>query len=35
VGLWRRVRLILVIYMVVIVVSAIIGLVLRWDAIYG
>ena len=35
VGLWRRIRLLFVIYAVVILVSAIVALVFRWDAIYG
>ena len=33
--LWRRFRLVLVIYVLVIVTSAIVSLVLRWDDIYG
>jgi hypothetical protein len=33
--LWRRVRLLAVIYALVILVSAIVSLVFRWDAIYG
>ena len=35
VRIWRRLRLILVIYVLVIVTSAIVSLVLRWDDIYG
>jgi hypothetical protein len=35
VKLWRRIRLLLVIYCIVIAVSAIVSLVFRWDAIYG
>jgi len=35
VRIWRRFRLILVIYVLVIVTSAIVSLVLRWDDIYG
>jgi hypothetical protein len=33
--LWRRIRLFFVIYAVVIVVSAIVALIFRWDQIYG
>jgi hypothetical protein len=33
--LWRRFKLVVVIYAVIIVVSAIVGLVFRWDSIYG
>ena len=33
--LWQRLRLFLIIYVVVIVVSAITALVLRWDDFYG
>ena len=33
--LWQRARLIAVIYAVVILVSAIVSLISRWDAIYG
>jgi hypothetical protein len=32
---WRRIRLLFVIYAIVILVSAIVALVFRWDAIYG
>jgi hypothetical protein len=32
---WRRIRLLFVLYAVVILVSAIVALVFRWDAIYG
>src|SRR3970040_798166 len=35
VRLWRRARLVAIIYAVVILVSAIVALVLRWDDIYG
>jgi hypothetical protein len=35
VDLWRRARLIAVIYALVILVSAIVALILRWDDIYG
>jgi hypothetical protein len=35
VRLWGRVRMLLVLYALVIVVSAIVALVFRWDAIYG
>jgi len=35
VRLWRRVRLAFVIYAVIILVSAIVALVFRWDTIYG
>ena len=35
VRIWRRFRLVLVIYVLVIVTSAIVSLVLRWDDIYG
>ncbi len=35
VRLWRRARLLAVIYAIVILVSAIVALILRWDAIYG
>jgi len=33
--IWRRIRLFFVIYAAVIVVSAIVALLFRWDAIYG
>ena len=33
--LWRRIRLLFVIYALVILVSAIVTLVFRWDQIYG
>ena len=33
--LWRKVRLLFVIYAVVILVAAIVGLIFRWDQIYG
>lgn len=33
--LWQRARLIAVIYAIVILVSAIVALITRWDAIYG
>jgi hypothetical protein len=33
--LWLRFKLVVVIYAVIIVVSAIVGLVFRWDSIYG
>jgi hypothetical protein len=35
VGLWRKVSLLAMVYVLVIVLGAIIGLVTRWDAIYG
>jgi hypothetical protein len=35
VKMWRRVRLMFVVYALVILVSAIVTLVLRWDEIYG
>ena len=35
VRLWRRLRLFFVVYAVVILVSAIVALIFRWDAIYG
>jgi hypothetical protein len=35
VKLWRRLRMLVVVYVVVIVVSAIVALVFRWDQIYG
>ena len=35
VRLWQRVRLLFVVYAVVILVSAIVSLIFRWDAIYG
>ena len=34
-GLWRKVSFLAVVYVIVIVLGAIIGLVTRWDAIYG
>jgi hypothetical protein len=33
--IWRRLRWFFVVYAVVILVSAIVGLIFRWDAIYG
>ena len=33
--IWRRIRWLIVAYAVVIVVSAIVGLIFRWDDIYG
>jgi hypothetical protein len=33
--LWQRARMIAVIYALIILVSAIVALVFRWDAIYG
>jgi len=35
VRLWRRLRLFFVVYAVVILVSAIVALIFRWEAIYG
>ena len=35
VRLWHRLRLLFVVYALVILVSAIVQLVFRWDAIYG
>jgi hypothetical protein len=35
VGFWRKVQIVLVVYAVVIFVSAIIALIARWDDIYG
>jgi hypothetical protein len=35
VRIWSRVRLVFIIYALVILVSAIVALVFRWDAIYG
>jgi hypothetical protein len=35
VQLWRRVRVVLVIYALVILLAAIVRLVFNWDAIYG
>lgn len=32
---WQRLRLVVVIYVIAIIVSAIVALVLRWDDIYG
>lgn len=33
--LWSRLKTIIVVYAVIILVSGIVGLVFRWDAIYG
>jgi hypothetical protein len=33
--LWRRLRLIIVVYVLVILVAAVVRLVLNWDDIYG
>ncbi len=33
--LWRRLRLIVVIYVIVIIISAVLRLVFNWDDIYG
>ena len=33
--IWRRIRLVIVIYAIVILVSALVTLVFRWDQIYG
>jgi hypothetical protein len=35
VKLWQRIRLLVVLYALVILVSAIVSLIFRWDAIYG
>jgi hypothetical protein len=35
IGLWRKLKLLLLIYALVILASAIAGLILRWDEIYG
>jgi hypothetical protein len=35
VKLWRRIRLLFVVYTIVIIVSALVALVFRWDAFYG
>ena len=35
VTLWRRLRILAVVYALVILISAIASLVFRWDAIYG
>ena len=35
VKLWQRLKLVVVVYAIVILVSAIVSLVFRWDAIYG
>jgi len=35
VKLWRRLRLIVVIYVLVIIISAVLRLVFNWDDIYG
>jgi len=35
VKLWRRLRLLLVVYVFVLVVVTIVGLLFRWDEIYG
>jgi len=32
---WRRIRIFFVVYAVVILVSAVVALIFRWDAIYG
>jgi hypothetical protein len=35
VSIWRRIRFVVVLYAVVILVSAIVALVFRWDSFYG
>jgi hypothetical protein len=35
VKLWRRIRMLFVIYALIILVSAAVALIFRWDAIYG
>jgi len=35
VGFWQRVRLVVIIYAIVIFISAVVSLVVRWDDIYG